>query len=79
MMGIVMPETCWAYKKYNNKYWHLISFIRQLFFLEHGSVFQQQILLGKEMEVIDWTQMNIGVLILIVSKFLSVIETLFCT
>ena len=25
MMGIVVPETCWAYKKYNNK-WHLVGF-----------------------------------------------------
>jgi len=25
MMGIVMPETCWACKKYNNK-WHLAGF-----------------------------------------------------
>ena len=31
MMGIVMPETCWAYKKYNNK-WHLVGF---LFFSFH--------------------------------------------
>jgi len=34
MMGIVVPETCWAYKKYNkiiNK-WYLVGFfILQLF------------------------------------------------
>jgi len=26
MMGIVMPETCSAYKKYNKK-WHLVGFL----------------------------------------------------
>ena len=28
MMGIVVPETCWAYKKYNkNIKWHLVGFL----------------------------------------------------
>jgi len=27
MMGIVMPETCWAYKKYNKIMWHQVGFV----------------------------------------------------
>ena len=27
MMGLVMPETCWAYKKYNKNKWQLVGFL----------------------------------------------------
>jgi len=38
MMGIVVPETCWAYKKYNeiNK-WHLVGFYSSVITMIHGS------------------------------------------
>jgi len=38
MMGIVVPETCWAYKKYiKNKKWHLVGFYSSVITTMHGS------------------------------------------
>jgi len=33
MMGIVVPETCWTYKKYNkNNKWHLVGFYSSIMY-----------------------------------------------
>jgi len=37
MMGIVVSETCWAYKKYNkNNKWHLVGFYSSFITMMHG-------------------------------------------
>ena len=39
MMGIIMPETCWAYKKYKNNKWHLVGVL--FFSLEWWNLHRQ--------------------------------------